>query len=155
GAAFAGRNVTLPFPGAALLVKRASILQAKGFTGSPMELFVRLHGVGLASGKPYRVVFLPEAVSHKAPPHTFPELKRQLNEEQRDIAHACKMRAIIAGPFGWQILKGLYYSRLLRPLLETIALVLAFVGVVTGWVDVFTFLLVLVAAVGMGIILSM
>ena len=86
GADFAGRNLTLPFPGCALLVRRASVLQAGGFTGGWLELFLRLHGLALAAGKPYRVTFLPEPVSHRRAPATYAELRLQLQQEQCEIS---------------------------------------------------------------------
>jgi hypothetical protein len=155
GAAFAGRNLTMPFPGCALLVQRSAILQAGGFTGGALELFLRLHGLALAAGKPYRIAFLPEPLSYSRPAGSFADLRLQTEREQREIAHAFHNRIAVAGPFGWQLLRGLYYERFVRPCLELTAYVLAVLGLVLGWVDIFTALLVLLATVGIGIVLSM
>jgi cellulose synthase/poly-beta-1,6-N-acetylglucosamine synthase-like glycosyltransferase len=155
GAAFADRNRTLPFPGSAVLVRRDSVVQAGGVTGGPLELFLRLHGLALASGKPYRILFVPEPVSHSRTPATRAELRQLVKRDQREIARAFFHRVSIAGPFGWKVMRGLFYSRALRPWLETIAYLLAATGLAMGSVDIFTVLLLLLATVGLGIVLSM
>ena len=155
GAALSERNQTLPFPGSTVLVKRNAVIQAGGFTAGPLELFLRLHGLALASGKPYRILFHPEAVSQSRTPNTLAELQRQLGRDQREIGGAFFRRVAIAGPFGWKVLGGLFYARALRPLLETLGYLLAIAGLILGWVNVPTALFLLLAAVGMGIVLSM
>jgi cellulose synthase/poly-beta-1,6-N-acetylglucosamine synthase-like glycosyltransferase len=155
GAALSDVNKTLPFPGSAMLVRRNSVIQAGGFTGGPLELFLRLHGVSLASGKPYRILFLPDSVSHARTPATRSDLHRQLDRDQREIARAFFHRTAIAGPFGWRVLGSLILSRAVRPWLETLAYLLAIIGLVLGWVDVPTVLLLLLATIGMGIVISM
>jgi cellulose synthase/poly-beta-1,6-N-acetylglucosamine synthase-like glycosyltransferase len=155
GAALAGRNRTLPFPGSVVLVQRSAVVQAGGFTGGALELFVRLHGLALAIGKPYRIAFFPEPVSHIRTPKTRAELHLQVERDQREIARAFFHRVATAGPYGWTILRGLFLVRAVRPWLEMAAYVLAIVGLAVGWVSIFAVLLVLLATVGMGIVLSM
>jgi cellulose synthase/poly-beta-1,6-N-acetylglucosamine synthase-like glycosyltransferase len=155
GAAAAGRNSTLPFPGSALLVRRSSIQQGGGFTAGPLELFLRLHGMALATGKPYRIAFLPDPISYRHTPGTLADLELQTRRDQIEIAHAFHNRVAIAGPYGWPALRGIYYARFGRPILEMLAYALAAIGLVRGWVDIFTFLLVLLSTVGMGMVLSM
>ena len=116
---------------------------------------LRLHGLALATGKPYRIAFLPTPVSHSRTPGTYQDLRRQAQQEQREIGCAFRNRVAIAGPFGWPALRGLYWERSLRPKLETAAYVLALAGLVAGWVDIATAFLVLLSTVAMGIVLSM
>jgi hypothetical protein len=155
GAALAGSNRTLPFPGSAVLVRRSSVVQAGGFTAGPLELFVRLHGLALAAGKPYRILFVPEPVSRSRTPATRAELHQMVERDQREIAGAFFRRVVLAGPFGWQVLRGLFYRRVVRPWVETVAYVLAIVGLAVGLVSIWTVLLLLLATVGLGIVLSM
>jgi hypothetical protein len=155
GAAFAGRNLTLPFPGCALLARRSAVVEAGGFTGGALELVVRLHALALAAEKPYRIAFLPTPVSHSRTPATYHDLRRQVQREQREIAHAFRNRVAIAGPFGWQALRGLYWERSLRPKLETAAYVLAVAGLAMGWVAGATVVLLLLSTVAMGMVVSM
>jgi len=155
GAALSERNRALPFPGSAVLVRRSSVVQAGGFTGGPLELFLRLHGLAMAAGKPYRILFVPEAVSQSRTPATRAELRQQLSRDQREIAQAFFRRVTIAGPFGWRVLSSLFYVQAVRPWLETLGYLLALAGLLLGWVDVPAALLLLLAAAGMGIVLSM
>ena len=155
GAALSEANKTLPFPGSAVLVRRNAVLQAGGFTGGTMELFLRLHGVARANRKPYRILFHPEPVSHSRTPATRADLYRQVAGDQREFARAFFRRVSIAGPFGFQILGSVFYSRALLPWLEMLAYALAIAGLVLGWVGFGTVLLLLLATVGMGIVLSM
>jgi hypothetical protein len=155
GAASSGRNRTLPFPGSAALVRRSAVMEARGFTSGPLELILRLHALGLAAKKPYRIGFLPEAVSRSRAPRTLGELRRQVRRDQHEIAHAFFHRVAIAGPFGSPLLGGLFRVRAARPWLETAAYVLTACGLVAGWVNLETGLLVLLATVGMGMVLSM
>ena len=155
GAAFATRNMTLPFSGSSLLVRRASVVNAGGFTAGPLELFVRLHGLALAAGKPYRIAFLPEPVSHARTPRTLGELRVQVESDQQEIVHAFLHRVALAGPFGWSTMRGLFYLRAVRPVLEIAAYGLAIFGLIAGRVDIYTVLLVFLATVGMGMVLSM
>lgn len=155
GAAFSERNRTLPFPGSTVLVKRNSIVQAKGFTGGTLELFMRLHGLGMVTGKPYRIAFAPDPVSHTRTPITQADLKLQVQRDQGEIATAFFRRVAVAGPFGWQLLRGLFCVRAVRPWLEMVAYAMAIVGLIVRWVDIDTVLLLLLATVGMGIVLSM
>jgi hypothetical protein len=155
GAAFASRNKTLPFPGSAVLVRRSSVLQAGGFTGGTLELFVRLHGLARAAGKPYRIAFLPEPISRSRTPKTRAELRLQVKRDQREIARAFFHRVALAGPYGSKLLGGLFWVRAVRPCLEMATYVLAIAGLAMGWVDIFGVLLLLAATIGTGIVLSM
>ncbi|HEX3748874.1 MAG TPA: glycosyltransferase family 2 protein [Bryobacteraceae bacterium] len=155
GAAYSERNRTLPFPGSASLVRRSAVVQAGGFTGGPIELFMRLHGVCLAAGKPYRILFLPDAVSQARTSATRADLHRRVVLDQQEIAGAFRRRITLAGPFGWSILSNLFYSRVFRPWLETAGYAIGIVGLLLGWVSIPAFLLLLLASVGMGIVLSM
>ena len=155
GAALSDANKTLPFPGSAVLVRRNAVVQAGGFTGGPLELLLRLHGLALAAGKPYRIVFHPEPISHSRTPGTQSELHRQVQNDQRGIARAFFRRASIAGPFGSALLRGLFCSRAVRPWLEMAGYLLAIAGLAMGWVDIRVVLLLLLSTVGMGIVLSM
>jgi cellulose synthase/poly-beta-1,6-N-acetylglucosamine synthase-like glycosyltransferase len=155
GAAFSDSNQTLPFPGAAALVRRSSVLEAGGLTAGLLELFLRLHGVSLAARKPYHILFLPEPITQSRTPVTRADLYQQVLQDQREIAGAFFHRVSLAGPFGWRVLRSLFYSRALRPWLETVAYILTIAGLVLGWVDISTAVFLLLATVGMGIVLSM
>jgi hypothetical protein len=155
GAALSDSNRTLPFPGSTVLVKRSSVLKAGGFTGGSLELFLRLHGLAMATGKPYRILFYPEPVSRSRTPGTGADLRRQIDRDQMEFARAFHRRVAIAGPYGFRLLSSLFYARALRPWLETVGYILAIAGFALRWVGIQEVLLFLLASVGMGIVLSM
>ncbi|HTS28453.1 MAG TPA: glycosyltransferase [Bryobacteraceae bacterium] len=156
-AALSGWNRLIPVPGAALLVLRDAVVKVGGFTAGPMELFLHLHGHARASGRQYKVAFVPEAASHLRVAASFADLERRNLREDADLAKALAHRNSIDGGFnaiGWG-LPGILCVRLLRPLLETAAYALALVGLLTGWIDPALAGLVLLSTVGMGILISM
>ena len=154
GAAFPDRNKTLPFPGSACWRGAARCCRREALPAGG-TLFVRLHGLSLAAGKPYRILFLPEPVSQSRTPLTRADLRRQIVLDQREIATAFSRRVALAGPFGWRVLSSLVYSRLFRPWLETSGYVVAIAGLLLGLIGIPAVLLLLFASVGMGIVLSM
>jgi hypothetical protein len=96
-----------------------------------------------------------QPISHSRTPGKRSELYRQVALDQREITCAFFRRVSIAGPFGWRVLGSLFYARVLRPWLEIAGYILAIAGLVMGWVDIRVVLLLLLATVGMGIVLSM
>ena len=156
-AAFAGWNRLVPVPGASMLVLRDAIVKMGGFSAGPLELFLHLHGHARASGKQYRVAFVPEAVSYARLPDSFEELRSRNLRDERDIIGALGHRKSISGgirAIGWG-LPGIFCVRCLRPVLETVAYPLAVAGLLMGWIDLPLAGLVLLSTVGMGIVVSM
>lgn len=82
-------------------------------------------------------------------------MRREIDRGQEEFARAFARRVELSGPFGWQVLKGVFLTQVVRPGLEMAAFALAAIGLALGWVDLYTALLVLLATVGMGIVLSM
>jgi hypothetical protein len=75
-------------------------------------------------------------------------LRQAALSDQREIARAARFS--LRRP-----LAGLVAQRLLRPLLETVALVLTAVGLAMGWVDAALAGLIALAALAMGMVISM
>ena len=147
-AAFAGWNCLVPVPGAATILDRQAVVLAGGFRAGILELVVRLHRMARAAGEPYRVALVPEAIGQPHAPRSLAELRQATLRDQRDIARAA--RRGLPRPLG-----GLVAERFVRPLLETVALVLTAVGAALGWVDPPLAGLIILAAVAMGIVVSM
>jgi cellulose synthase/poly-beta-1,6-N-acetylglucosamine synthase-like glycosyltransferase len=147
-AALAGWNRLAPVPGAATILDREAVRSAGGFRAGILDLVVRLHRQARASGSPYRVALVPEGISHPRAPRSLADLRQATLRDQREIARAAR--------FGWHSpLAGLVAERLLRPLVETVALILTAAGAALGWVDPALAGLVLLAAVAMGMVISM
>ncbi len=146
----AERNMLGAVPGCAVLVRRDMLITAGGFRAGNLDMFLRLHKAAKAAGKPYRIALAPEPISYTRPPTTVSELRAAAIADQREIAGALRSQS-----FRTPGVPSLFTIRLLRPLLETAAYVLSIVGLATRWIEPGLAVLVLLATVGMGILLSM
>jgi hypothetical protein len=156
-AAFAGWNMMLPVPGSCMLIRRDAIQRAGGFPASPLELVLHLHGQARRGGRPFRMALVDVPVSHCVPPRSEVELRRLIVRDQRDLAAILRHRKSIAGglgAIGWGI-PALFYSRLVRPLLETAVYALTLAFIVVGLIPLQVGLLVLLCTVATGILISM
>ncbi|HEV3330432.1 MAG TPA: glycosyltransferase family 2 protein [Bryobacteraceae bacterium] len=144
------RNMLSAVPGCAMLVRRDILITAGGFRAGNLDMFLRLHRAAKASGKPYRIALAPEPVSHVRTPSTVSELRASAMADQSEIAGALRSQS-----FRTPGLPSLFTIRLLRPVLETVAYVLAIVGLATRWIQPEMAGLVALATIGMGILLSM
>jgi cellulose synthase/poly-beta-1,6-N-acetylglucosamine synthase-like glycosyltransferase len=137
-------------PGCCILAAREALFEAGGFQAGPLELLLRLHSDARAAGRPYRVAFVPEPVSHLRPAGTLRQLRALVFAEQRQIARALRSEGVPApGLFS------LFTSRVLRPLLETAAYALTAMGLALGWVTWDLAALVALSSMGMGLLQSM
>ena len=155
-AAFFEWKMLLPVPGSTLLLRRQTILDAGGFTAGPMEMFMHLHGLARAAGKPDSIGFVP-SISCLRQPRSLAGLRERVDSDQREIGRVYARRHTVAlkgGAIGWG-LPGLVSMRLIRPLVETIVLPLALIGWALGWIPFSLVGLVLLATIGAGIVLSM
>jgi hypothetical protein len=146
-----------PVPGSTTLVRRDAIVLAGGFSAGTLELILHLQGRARRAVKPYRAAFVPEPVSYLPAPRTLAELRRRTLSDQRSLAGALRHRkSIMGGRFalGWG-LPAITFYRFWRPLLETVAYVVAIVGLPLGLVSPGLGLLVLLSTVGAGILVSM
>ncbi len=156
-AAFAGWNLLLPVDGSSLLALRDAVVKTGGFVAGPLELFLNLHGHCRGTGKEYRVAFVPEAVGQARLPETSEELREAIARDQQELASVLRYRKSIQGGFraiGWG-LPGLLCVRWVRPLVETVALLLTVVSLIAGWIDLPMAGLVLLATVGLDIVISL
>jgi hypothetical protein len=146
----ADRNQLGPVPGCCMLISREAILQAGGFQGGHLDLFLRLHAHARAAGQPYRIALAPEPVSHPRPTRTLLELRASAHADQAEIAGALRRRAF----YGAGLLP-LFTLRVLRPLAETLAYVLTAIGLGLGRMSFDLVALVVLSTAGMGILQSM
>ena len=150
-AAFSAWNRLLPVPGACMLVKREAACSVGGFRAGPLELFLDLHTAARATASPARVAFLASPVSCRPAAGTWGDLRRQVRHDQRQLTAALRR----TGTGGGREFFGLFCLRALRPLLETVAYLLAGAGWVAGLVPPALALLVPVTAIGTGTAISM
>jgi hypothetical protein len=154
-AAFAAWEMLVPISGAAVLLRRDTILTAGGFHDGPLELFLRLHGAARLKGKKFRVGFVPSEAW--LPPAAAAVARQRIMREQGEIARAMAHRRRIPnglGALGWG-LPALIASRLFCPVAETAAFLLAAVGLAMRWSPMNLLWLTLLATLGTGMLVSM
>ena len=148
--AFAGWNRLLPSPGQAAIIQRKAIIDSGGWSGGLLKMFLQLHAHAHKKNRPYRIAFLPDAVSRTPLAGSMEDLRKHLSHEQQWFAGS-----VAAGALGSWSLFALFWARFLRPLLETLLYVLTAVALVMRWIGAPLALLVILATVGSGILISM
>jgi glycosyl transferase family 21 len=141
-AACSTRRRMIPVPGSSCLLRRDAVVAAGGFTRMADELFAR---------GAVRTAFVARRVSWPAAPREWGELRRRAERDQHRLA------PLVRG-YAWRggiAARGLFVARILRPLFETAALVLAAAGLALGWIAWPVAGLVLVGSAGFGIVISM
>ena len=150
-------NTTVPAPGQAVIIERQAIVRAGGWLAGPLEMFLQLHGNARKSGRPYRIAFLPDPVGSHREVASLDDLHRSTAREQRWIGAAIRRLGSI--PRGWAAMgwgvPALFWTSFLRPLLETVAYVLAIAGLVMGWIGLPLAILVVLVTVVSGVLISM
>jgi cellulose synthase/poly-beta-1,6-N-acetylglucosamine synthase-like glycosyltransferase len=150
-AAFSSWGKLIPVPGSSFLLRRDVLIEAGGFRGSTADLFAHIYAGALAKSRATHTAFVARRVSWPAVPNSWNELRIRTQRDQRRLAALLQR-------YGWSAgreTRGLFIVRIVRPLLETIALVLAAAGFVLGWIPWSLAALVLIASAGMGTVISM
>ncbi|HUI77962.1 MAG TPA: glycosyltransferase [Bryobacteraceae bacterium] len=144
------RNMLGAVPGCAMLVRRDILISAGGFQAGNLDMVLRLHAAAKATGKPYRIALAPEPISYVRPPSTVSELRATTLADQGEIIGALRSQK-----FRTPGLPSLFTVRVLRPLAETLTYALVIVGLAIQWIKLDLALLVVLATIGMGVLLSM
>ena len=155
--AFAGWSAVLPAPGDAVLVARQAVIDAGGCRGGPAPLFAELHGRAQAAGRKYRIPFIPDPLTSLEVRDDLSSLLRHVARCQAWIAHAIWHVPSLAR--GWRSLgrwglSALLFTRLIRPLAETMLYFLLVASLLAGWMRWDLALIVLLVTVASGTILS-
>ena len=151
GGAFSAWNRLLPVPGAFLLVKRDAVRSIGGFHAGPLGLFLDLHAAAITNNLHWRTAFVASPVSCRLAARSWRHLRRQVRGDQQQLGSALRpFHRVPSREF-----LGLFRTRGLRPLLETVAYVLAAAGWLAGLVPPALAALVPVIAIGGGIAISM
>jgi hypothetical protein len=149
--ALSGWNLLTPASGSAVLIGRESIVKLGGFRAGALELVLRLHADARASKRAYRVAFVPGSGCLQRRPQSMAELRREIVRDGEGVARA----VFTPGALPWWLRCGMFSVRFVRPLLETVAYILAVAGLALGWIYWPLALLVLLSTAGMGVLLSM
>jgi cellulose synthase/poly-beta-1,6-N-acetylglucosamine synthase-like glycosyltransferase len=156
-------NALLIISGAFGLFRKEVVVAAGGYrtdtVGEDMELVVRLHQVLRGLGKPYRIVFVPDPICWTEVPEDLRTLGRQRIRWQRGLAESLTMNFGLltqrrAGVVGWFAYPFNFLFELLGPLLEVAGYLFIVIAALNGWISAPAALAFLLAAVGLGVVLS-
>jgi len=150
--------------GAFGVFRKDVVVEIGGFrhdtVGEDMDLVVRMHRHLRASGRPYRVAFVPDPVCWTECPETLPTLRRQRERWQRGLGetldHSHEMLASPRfGRIGLGAMPYLMGVEYLGPLLEVAGFAILPVGWALGLLQQPMFLLFLAAGLAYGLCLSL
>lgn len=156
-------NALLIISGAFGLFRKEVVIAAGGYRtdtiGEDMELVVRLHRLLRQAGTPYRIVFVPDPICWTEAPEDLRTLARQRIRWQRGLGESLGkniglMTQRNAGIVGRVAFPFNLVFELFGPLLEVAGYLFIVIAAVNGWISLEAAVAFLLAAVGLGIVLS-
>ena len=157
-------NALLIVSGAFGLFRKEPVMAAGGYrtdtVGEDMELIVRLHRLARFEGKPYRITFVPDPICWTEAPEDWRTLRNQRTRWQRGLAESLSANWPLlfdrrSGAPGWLAFPFMLTFEMLGPLIEVTGFLLLGFAVLLGWLSIEAFLVLLFAAIGLGVLLSM
>lgn len=155
--ALSSMNALMIISGAFGLFRRDALVEVGGFRqdtiGEDMEVVAHMHRHWRQSGRPYRIVFLPDPVCWTEVPEELSVLERQRNRWQRGTCQVLSYHLAMAGnprygAVGWFGMPYYLLVEALGPVIETLGYVVTIAAVSFGLLDwVFAELFFLVAVV--------
>ena len=127
--------------------------------GEDMDLVVRLHHQLSSEKRPYRITFVPDPICWTEVPKDLKSLKNQRMRWQHGLGESIwpnlgMMFSRHGGAAGWIGIPFMLFFELFGPLIELVGYVMMVVLWLLGLVSLKVFLVFLLAAVGIGILLS-
>ncbi len=161
--AFSAFNCLLVISGAFGLFLKSAVIAVGGYrhttVGEDMELVVRLHRWARRNKPGYRIHFQPDPVCWTEVPESMEVLRRQRNRWQRGTIECVWMhRGMIFNPrygsVGMFALPFFIAFEMLGPLVELVGYIICILGLYWDFIDTEIFLLLFIAAVLYGMVLS-
>ena len=121
-------------------------------------MFFHLHAMFRARKHPYRIEWVPDRVAWPVEVRSLGDLREITIRQQREVRHAIGRHWAVLfsyGGVGKVALPGIAFTRILRPVVETLGGVLALVGIVLGFLPWQAFVILLLATCVLGTINSM
>lgn len=156
-------NALLIISGAFGVFHKETVVAAGGYrhdtVGEDMELVVRLHRILRAQKKPYRITYIPDPICWTEVPEDLRTLARQRIRWQRGLAESLFMNFSLllnpkAGVVGMISFPFFLVFEWLGPIIEVFGFIMLTIGFTFGYVSLEVFLVLLSAAIGLGILLS-
>jgi hypothetical protein len=150
-AAFAAWDRVIPVPGSSILVRRDAVVAAGGFRRGVAAMFARIYADAPSRRGATRVAFVAAGASWPRQPRSWTDLREAVRRDQRQLAALLWRHGRSSG----RELRGLFTVRILRPVAETAALVIAAAALAAGWISWPLAVYVLASSVTVGMVLSM
>lgn len=156
-------NAMLIISGAFGLFHKDTVIGIGGYRhdtiGEDMELVVRLHRHMRLAGKPYRITFAPDPICWTEVPEDLTTLKNQRIRWQRGLCESLTNNLDLlfhpkGGAVGWLAFPFMALFEWLGPAIEVFGYVIVTIGFILGFVSFKVWLVLLVAAISLGILLS-
>lgn len=156
-------NAVLIISGAFGVFRKDVVVEAGGYRtdtlGEDMELVTRLHRIHSASGRDYRIAFVPDPICWTDAPESLAVLLRQRQRWQRGLGESLWMNRKLlfsrrGGAAGWLAFPFLALCEWASPLIEVTAYATLIIGMLLGVVSLPALLAFLLLALGLGILLS-
>ena len=156
-------NAMLIISGAFGIFRKEAVVTVGGYRsdtiGEDMELVVRLHRHLRLSEKPYRITFVPDSVCWTEAPEDLRTLKNQRIRWQRGLCESLTKNLDLlchpkGGTIGWLAFPFMAIFEWIGPAIEVFGYCFLTLGFILGFVSVQAWLILLIAAIGLGVLLS-
>ncbi|MCS6289496.1 MAG: glycosyltransferase family 2 protein [Nitrospira sp.] len=156
-------NAMLIISGAFGIFRKEAVVTVGGYRsdtiGEDMELVVRLHRHLRLSDKPYRITFVPDSVCWTEAPEDLHTLKNQRIRWQRGLCESLTKNLDLlchpkGGTIGWFAFPFMAVFEWIGPAIEVFGYCFLTLGFTMGFVSVQVWLVLLIAAIGLGVLLS-
>ena len=160
---WASMNAMLIISGAFGLFRRTVVIEAGGYrpdtVGEDMELVTRLHLQHRTARKPYRIEFVPDPICWTEAPEAMGALRNQRVRWQRGLLESLSANRRLlfhprGGAAGWLAFPMLLVFEAIGPLVEVVGYGFMISTFALGWSSWQALVAFLLAAVGMGLLLS-
>lgn len=156
-------NAMLIISGAFGLFHKDTVIGIGGYRhdtiGEDMELVVRLHRHLRLNGTPYRITFAPDPICWTEAPEDLTTLKNQRIRWQRGLCESLARNLDLfchpkGGAVGWLAFPFMVLFEWLGPVIEVFGYLFVTAGFLLGFVSFNVWVVLLVAAISLGILLS-
>jgi cellulose synthase/poly-beta-1,6-N-acetylglucosamine synthase-like glycosyltransferase len=156
-------NALLIISGAFGVFHKETLVEVGGYNpnavGEDMELVLRMHRRMKASGRPYRITFIPDPVCWTDAPENLRDLKSQRVRWQHGLGQALMLnRSLIFNPRGgavsWVAIPFYLIFELMGPVIEVAGYFFIVACALLGWLAWPEATIFLVLAISLGVLLS-
>lgn len=157
-------NAMLIISGAFGVFRKDSVMAVGGYRtdtiGEDMELVVRLHRHFRLRGLPYRITFVPDPVCWTEAPEDLRTLMNQRVRWQRGLCDSLAYNFELCchpkgGTVGWLAFPFMALFEWIGPAIEVFGYCILIAGFLLGFVSLQAWLILLLVAIGLGILLSL